>query len=429
MSRFPTIPRIPAMAARSRTSGKRRWRESALSAAVMCAVIGLPAAAVPQQASIIGQLSNFDTFNDTGVDAHGFEIELEGVHSADVQYFFGAPYNRYGTPTVTDFTDGARWGARVRWAAVFVQGSGYSATTVPGPANPTPTDGHSCYLYGPAGATQAQYDASGCEHFGIGTWGTPTNTAYHWLIDDGSAPGTLVWSGTSVSVPAPTWSVSNNGAVAAALPALPPAPVAALPGVPACALWGDALWMKIYKTESHQPAKLGALLTDSKDVPQEAAEVETEWKFLQGRPTCDDTGKPLAQQPGNEVVNEAVAGGSAESVTRRYEFYRYTGTYDDTDGGNHEALPLCDSNPYKASCGSPAQAKPNADLGGYIGAQMAAANIGRFGVQAPALSVVKDGDGSGLVADGGGISCGDLCGGNYAAGTKVVLTATPDAGS
>ena len=38
-------------------------------------------------ANINGALSNFDTFNDTGKVAHGFEIELDGVSSADVQYF------------------------------------------------------------------------------------------------------------------------------------------------------------------------------------------------------------------------------------------------------------------------------------------------------------------------------------------------------
>ena len=378
--------------------------------------------------AINGTLSNFDTFNDTGLPAHGFEIELEGVHAADVQYFFGAPYNRYGTPSVIEFTDGARWGSKVRWESTYDSTNSYASTTALSPANPTPTNGHECYLGGPAGATQGQYDSSGCEHFGIGLYGNPTATTYQWLVDDGSNSGKLTYANSPVNIPAVSWQ-ANAGNVAAVVPALPPAPVAALPAVPDCALWGTATWMKIYVTEAPEPAQLGNLLTGDSDVPQEPGQVETEWQFLQGRPTCDDTGAPLAVQPDNELVNEAPAGGGSESVTRRYEFYAYTGAYDDTDGGNHEALPLCDSDPYRQSCGDPVQAQPNADLGAYQGAQMVAANLVLAGVAAPTLNITRSGDGNGIVSDGGGLNCGDLCGGSYAQAARVRLTATPEQGS
>ncbi len=393
-------------------------------------VVGLqvaPANAV--QANINGALSNFDTFNDTGKETHGFEIELDGVSSADVQYFFGAPYNRYGTPTVTDFSANGVSGVKVRWISQYDPAKGYANTTAVAPVNPTATDGHSCYLGGPSGATTQLYDASGCEHFGLGTMSNPTNVVYHWLVDDGTNAGQLVTADSPVAIPAPVWTINNAGNVAAALPAPAQVPVPALPAKPDCALWGPAKWMKVYKTESHAPAQLGALLTDNPNVPQDPAEVETEWKFIQARPTCAEDGTPLAVQPDNEVVSEAPAGAGAESVTRRYEFFDYTGTYDDTDGGNHEALPLCDEDPYKLSCSSAAMVDPNSDLGAYEGAQMVAANLALAGVQTPILNVGMFGDGTGLVSDGNGIGCGDLCSGAFAVGASVTLTAVPDQGS
>lgn len=386
-----------------------------------------PAQAV--QANINGALSNFDTFNDTGKESHGFEIELDGVSSADVQYFFGAPYNRYGTPTVTNFSANGVSGVKVRWISQYDPAKGYANTTAVAPANPSVTNGHECYLGGPAGATQQLYDASGCEHFGLGTMTNPTNVVYHWLVDDGTNSGQLVTADSPVSIPAPVWTINNAGNVAAALPAPAQVPVPALPGKPDCALWGPAKWMKVYKTESHAPAQLGALLTDNPNVPQEPAEVETEWKFIQARPTCNEDGTPLAIQPDNEVVSEAPVGAGAESVTRRYEFFDYTGTYDDTDGGNHEALPLCDEDPYKMSCSSAPMLNPNSDLGAYEGAQMVAANLALAGIQTPILNVGMFGDGTGLVTDGNGIGCGDLCSGAFAVGTSVTLTAVPDQGS
>ena len=40
-----------------------------------------------------GSLNNFDCVNDTGVEAHGFEIELDDVRSADITYTYDCDPN------------------------------------------------------------------------------------------------------------------------------------------------------------------------------------------------------------------------------------------------------------------------------------------------------------------------------------------------
>ena len=54
--------------------------------------------AVPRQASVYGPLDNFDVVNDTGHDTCGFEIEIEGVHGADVYRTFEAPVHPLRNP-------------------------------------------------------------------------------------------------------------------------------------------------------------------------------------------------------------------------------------------------------------------------------------------------------------------------------------------
>src|SRR6185369_9824930 len=84
---------------------RRAWRRAALVGALGLAFAAN--AATPSAASTaFGDLNNFDVFNDTGTDCHGFEIELDDVHSADVTYTYD--WNHYGTPTITeDNTDPA----------------------------------------------------------------------------------------------------------------------------------------------------------------------------------------------------------------------------------------------------------------------------------------------------------------------------------
>lgn len=85
--------------------------------------LGLTMALLPlsSSAGVIGMLGNFDVINDTGKTAHGFEIELEGLHASDITDTFGGagrgfpsgrgfdPANsvvRYGSPTITEYSNG-----------------------------------------------------------------------------------------------------------------------------------------------------------------------------------------------------------------------------------------------------------------------------------------------------------------------------------
>jgi hypothetical protein len=289
-----------------------------------------------------GSLSNFDVFNDTGQECHGFEIELDGISSTDIIATFGSPYQRYGNPQVVSFPGGVY----VRYESSYDAGAQtFTQTTPLAPSVITPTGGHACWTGG-----SANYLTSGCEHFGVGLTGNPTNTVYRWLIADLATPGALQPSGTKVSIPAPIWSVAP-----APQPGAPPVVRAVLPAEPpeVHQEYGDAHWVKVFVTESQEPIELHHLLTDDPVVPQEASETETEWVLLQSGPK----GK-------NELANEAQVGAGHESVTRRYELYEYTGAY---DSENHEALPVNESTPDPA------------DIGNYIGAQMAAINLAPIG--------------------------------------------------
>lgn len=323
------------------------FRHLAVAALPLAGALLLSAPLTAQASTSFGTLSNFDVFNDTGEVAHGFEIELDGITSADITYKFGAPYERYGNPVVTDFPGGVY----VRYESPYDAGTGTFTQGTPLPPSPiTPTGGHACWT----GGMGANYATAGCEHFGLGLTKNATNTVYRWLVADPASPGSLKPAGTNVSIQAPVWNVSPapvgapNPApvVRAVIPPPPPAPVYE---------FGDAQWVKVYVTESPNPAELRHLLSDDPAVPQDQSETETEWVLMQ-----EDKSNPGA----NDLANEAQMGNGNESVTRRYEFYKYTGAYDPE---THEALPVDPNTPDPA------------DLGDYIGAQMAAVNIAPAG--------------------------------------------------
>ncbi len=375
----------------------------ALASALGALVLAAPAQAVTSY----GALSNFDVFNDTGEPAHGFEIELDGISSSDVLYWFGAPNERYGDPTVVDFPGGVY----VRYQSPYdtaTQTFVESTALAPNPI--TPTDGHSCFV----GAI-GDYQNSGCEHFGVGLAKDPTNTVYRWLVADPAVPGRLQPAGTKVSIPAPTYTVT---------PPPPGAPnqqpiVQAVVQAPAPDQYdfGDAIWVKVYKSESPDPVELDHLVTDDPAVPQDAAEIETEWFLLQA-----EVG---GANPAAELASEAQLGEGNESVTRRYEIYAYSGVYDPE---SHEARPVSD------------QAPEGGDLGNYLGAQMAAVNINQPPPPPPALvfagSPLAGGEvgvpySAPLVSGGVGaygitVTTGALPGG-LSTGTDGLLTGTPTA--
>lgn len=72
-------------------------RPRTLLAAAAMLVLGV--AGVGAQ-TVIGDLNNFDTINDTGEVCFGFEIEIHDVRSTDITYTFD--WNHYGAPKIRE---------------------------------------------------------------------------------------------------------------------------------------------------------------------------------------------------------------------------------------------------------------------------------------------------------------------------------------
>lgn len=360
-----------------------RLKRRALSLSIAASAL----AVTPAWASTAyGDLNNFDCVNDTGQETHGFEIEIDDVRSTDITYTFD--WNHYGAPVVReDLSDPAHPRVFVRYAAQAKPDGTWSAYTAV-PSTPlAPTDGHSC--------TDPSVN-QGCEHFGVGYFGTPTAIKYHWLIADPARAGQLAL-GPAVAVSTPSWTYSPPVLVD---PALPPEPanvvqpaqvVAAIPApelpVPAGKQFGEPVWMKSIKTTTHNanPVALGDLVSDDVDQDGEAEwrnnepdEVEFEWVLVQNRADGNDEVAALAPDE---------MGGGDEVVTRRYEFYAYRDPNPigsgSIDGETAEAM--CDQvaaddlhgvgmvsvtdpngGSYEFDCGA------TEIVGPYIGAQMAA---------------------------------------------------------
>lgn len=307
-----------------------------------------------------GTLDNFDVINDTMGECHGFEIELEGLQPADVVYTFGAPYQRYGDPTIVPTANGVI----IRYAAAYDIGTKTWSATTPYTAPPyLPTQGHSCWTMGVP--DPIQYFSCGCDHFGASLNATPTKTTYRWLIE--GAPGTLTQFGSNAQLPAPVWNVTPQPPPMPGLPPPPPIVAAAImPPAPDVYEFGDALWVKIFVTElpnGLQSDDLNHLVVDDPEVdivPNEPAEVEIEWVLLQA--STENDGE---QEFGAEV------GADSEAVSRRFEFYKYVGEY---DAETHEAV-----------CDNP-DVCPDA-VGDIIGAQNVAINLA--GLLGPTVSMAS----------------------------------------
>jgi hypothetical protein len=80
---------------------------------VLLTLLAAPLAARAQTATIYRSLGNFDVVNNAGHDAHGFEIELEGLQPADVVYTFSM--QRYGGSTIIPTATGVA----VRWTSAY----------------------------------------------------------------------------------------------------------------------------------------------------------------------------------------------------------------------------------------------------------------------------------------------------------------------
>jgi hypothetical protein len=275
-----------------------------------------------------GDLNNFDVVNDTDEDCHGFEIEIEDVHSTDITYTYD--WNHYGPPRITeDNSDPLHPKVTIRYeSAKNADGSWAAYTAVPA-APLTPTDGHMC--------TNPSLN-EGCEHFGVGYYGAPTAIRYNWLVD---RDGALVHHTSPVLVATPTWTYYPPVDLApAAAVAVIPAPVV---DIPPNHDFGQPVFVKVIKTTTHNAADVALvdLVSADLDGDEEAEwqndqpdEIETEFRLLQANLGGDPAKEEL---PGAE---DEMGGDGSETVTRRYEFYKYGAAADTFDGETGEAM--CD---------------------------------------------------------------------------------------
>ena len=304
-------------------------------------------------ASVFGSLANFDTVNDTGHTAHGFEIDLEGLDKSKITDVFGLNRNfgtpspgdveRYGLPKVEDLTDssGHVIGSKVLYSATF-NGSAWSAGTASGAFS---TPGESCWKFG-----NVSYPNVPCDHFGVSTAGSPTNSSYKWLVES-ATPGVLTAAG--VAIPSVTFTPPPPP-----LPAQPPAPVVAViqvqqvdPLVPQ----NNAYWVKIVQTTLPENVGLNDLLGGHNQFENakvaalgDKPETEIEWQVL---------------QPGfvNEVSKGIDLKGDPSAVIR-YEFFRYKGAFDGEGIVDPTALQTPQGNVL------------NDSVGAYVGEQIAGFN-------------------------------------------------------
>ena len=144
----------------------------------------------------------------------------------------------------------------------------FTATTVPHPAN-TAFAG-TCYM------GSASLHAAGCDHFGVHLLYTAaankaTTTAYRWMFADPNNPGQLIASTNNIFVPTPvyTWVPRSShsppvldGGDPTADP--PPPPPPALPPQ-----FGNATWMKVYKTDMNREVALDRTDQRQPDRPPE----------------------------------------------------------------------------------------------------------------------------------------------------------------
>lgn len=297
----------------------RSWRTAGIASLGALALLACGGKA--DASTAYGSINNFDVVNDTGTECHGFEIELEDTLSTDITYTYD--WNHYGkSKFINGVTAGGKPATFVRWESARNPDGTWAAYTAI-PAGPiAPTDGHQF--------TNPAVNFGG-EHFGCGYTNNPTAVRYFWLVDNGS--GSLV-RGPEVQVSTP---VFNFAPPVAAQPAQVQAVIAPPPPpLPPPLEFGDAVWVKEIKTTTHNANKVALrdLVSDDPDNPNdknwkngEPDEVEIEWRILQLKKSAPDGGPngQLAAAP------EALNNGN-EVVTRRYEFFKYTGPLDAETG-------------------------------------------------------------------------------------------------
>lgn len=294
------------------------YRRAAFRACMLgFSLLSLGMARIAAASQAYGSTNNFDCVNDTGSEAHGFDIELDDVRCSDITYTYD--YNHYGVPSISeDLSNPLHPKVLVRYAAKRNPDGTWSAYTAIPAAPILPTMGHQF--------TNPSINFGG-EHFGVGFVAAPSAVKYNWLVDDGA--GHLTHGpDVFISTPKFTYSAGGNGN--------PPnviAEVAPPPEPPPALEFGAASWVKEIRTSAHSARKvsLDELVGDDPSKPQpwangETPEVEVEWSILQAdtaaagggaKGTLD--GAPDGM-PGDEVV------------TRRWEFFKYVGPIDAETG-------------------------------------------------------------------------------------------------
>jgi hypothetical protein len=206
--------------------------------------------------------------------------------------------------------------------------------------------GESCWTGGGIGYGPS----TPCDHFGVGTSKTPTATTYKWLTQ--TAPNSPILDGVTANLPAPVQTIPTPPPAGS-----PPHIVAQAPAPPpeGGAGFGTAEWVKVFTTQYDHPVALEDLLGGNGIVPQDQSETETEWQLLQAGLN-------------DEAMNEGDANANAESVLRRYEFYKYVGPYT-AEGEVVSDAPILDGN------GNPVSPANGGNIGNFIGDQNLALNL------------------------------------------------------
>lgn len=377
---------------KARVMAGQCWQLMKLMAVIVALALTVATGKLQAQTAVVeGSLSGFDVVNDSGQDVYGFEIRLEGAVQGDLYYtMFG---QRYGNAkVVADAT-----GVSIRYEAAYNQLTHSYSTKTPQHVPGSPFSWNDCYSAG------TRYSVSGCEHFGQSLRNATniTKISGYWLGDDSANPGTLIRIVPPAAIPYPMWSIAPAVTVAPVVAAQIEAPEP--PETPE--KYGDAQWIKIYKTQLSRQVTADELSSDNTSVvPEDPSQIEITWDILQADPISGGNGKRKRGQK----QNQGGISTDTRSVIRRYELYKYTGAY---DAITHEV-----------SCadGGLCNAPSVGELGDALGAQNSAANV------TPDIIVVNlNGAGTGSVSSATGINCGTACVVFGTKGSSVTLTATP----
>ncbi|WP_294274274.1 PEP-CTERM sorting domain-containing protein [Propionivibrio sp.] len=283
-----------------------------IALSILTVAVSLALTPATASAAVFGSLGNFDTVNDTGKPAYGFEIDIEdplfdhtkitSVFGYDRVFSFISPdpgaVVRFGKPTITDVPG---YGVKIIYGGTI---GGSIFTPANSLAAPFATTGESCWPGANAG-----WKSNPCDHFGVSTYGNPAAIKYSWITDTGNQ---------AVSVPSVSFVPINQqpGLPPPAVQAVIQAPVVQLPAPEA-----NAFWVKLTLTTLPENVNLGDLLIGNhQGAHQQIADLnnkpesETEWYQLQiGRV--------------NELSKEIKPNGDP-SVVIDMKFYKYQGQFD-----------------------------------------------------------------------------------------------------